>query len=105
MDNLLPQDHQSLRVVYNFSSNSGFIRIFSTSSVLPTGSAYRNDLMASIHRSLDILEEFHGAQASALKIRDAIRANYLSRAKICSKLIKYPTVDDYKVSSIPLCKG
>ncbi|KAF8913064.1 proteasome activator pa28 beta subunit-domain-containing protein [Gymnopilus junonius] len=48
-----------------------------------------------IHQQ-DILEECHSAQVSALKIRDTIRANYLSRAKISSKIIKYPAIDDYK---------
>ncbi|PPQ67184.1 hypothetical protein CVT25_005785 [Psilocybe cyanescens] len=44
----------------------------------------------------DILTEFHRAQESALNIRDVTRKYHLARAKVCSKLIKYPSVEDYK---------
>jgi len=43
----------------------------------------------------DMLSEFHRAQTSALLIRNFSLENSLSRAKICSKLIKYPGVEDY----------
>ncbi|KDR85406.1 hypothetical protein GALMADRAFT_52321 [Galerina marginata CBS 339.88] len=42
-----------------------------------------------------MLSEFHRAQTSALLIREFSRENSLSRAKICSKLIKYPDLEDY----------
>lgn len=46
----------------------------------------------------DILAEMHRAQDAALNLRNIARDDHLSRAKICSKLIKYPNITDYKVS-------
>ncbi|KAM6498494.1 Proteasome activator pa28 [Amanita muscaria] len=43
----------------------------------------------------EVLGELHRAQESAYNLRDAARQDYLARAKICSKLIKYPHVEDY----------
>ena len=47
----------------------------------------------------EVLAEVHRAQESAYNLRDFARQNHINRAKICSKLIKYPHVEDYKVVS------
>jgi len=44
----------------------------------------------------DILAELHRAQDAALNLRNIARDDHLSRAKICSKLFKYPNITDYK---------
>ncbi|KAF9477512.1 hypothetical protein BDN70DRAFT_810588, partial [Pholiota conissans] len=44
----------------------------------------------------DLLAELHLAQESALNIRSLPGKDYLTRAKLCSKLVKYPTVEDYQ---------
>ncbi|KAK7059187.1 hypothetical protein VNI00_001814 [Paramarasmius palmivorus] len=46
----------------------------------------------------EALAELHRAQESAYNIRDVPRQDYLSRAKICSKLLKYPNVEDYTLA-------
>jgi hypothetical protein len=46
---------------------------------------------------LEVLAELHRAQESAYNLRDVARQDFLARAKICSKLIKYPFVEDYTV--------
>ena len=46
---------------------------------------------------VEVLTELHRAQESAYNLRDAARQDYLARAKICSKLIKYPNIEDYAV--------
>jgi proteasome activator subunit 3 (PA28 gamma) len=43
----------------------------------------------------EVLSELLRSQESAYNIRDAARQHHLARAKICSKLIKYPHVEDY----------
>lgn len=43
----------------------------------------------------EVLTELHRAQESAYNLRDTARQDYLARAKICSKIIKYPHVEDY----------
>ncbi|KAJ3769360.1 proteasome activator pa28 REG alpha/beta subunit [Lentinula raphanica] len=43
----------------------------------------------------EILNELHRAQESVYNLRDSARQHHLARAKICSKLIKYPYVEDY----------
>ncbi|KAJ7596792.1 proteasome activator pa28 [Mycena floridula] len=48
----------------------------------------------------EVLAELHRAQDSAYNIRDTSRQSHLARAKICSKLIKYPHVEDYTVALI-----
>ncbi|KXN88733.1 Proteasome activator complex subunit 3 [Leucoagaricus sp. SymC.cos] len=48
----------------------------------------------------EVLGELHRAQESAYSIRDSTRQDYLTRAKLCSKLIKYPNVEDYKLAVI-----
>lgn len=53
--------------------------------------------------SLEVLGELHRSQESAYNIRDATRQDYIARAKLCSKLIKYPNVEDYKVCLCPHC--
>jgi proteasome activator subunit 3 (PA28 gamma) len=46
----------------------------------------------------EVLGELHRAQESAYNLRDAPRGDHLTRAKICSKLIKYPHVEDYALA-------
>jgi hypothetical protein len=55
-------------------------------------------LRFSLIQLSDILAELHRAQDAALNLRNIARDDHLSRAKICSKLIKYPNIADYKVS-------
>lgn len=45
----------------------------------------------------DVLSEIHRSQESAYNLRDAARQDYLTRAKICSKILKYPHLEDYAV--------
>ena len=45
----------------------------------------------------DVLAELQRAQDAALNLRNIARDDYLSRAKICSKLVKYPNIADYEV--------
>ena len=45
----------------------------------------------------EALNELHRSQESAYNLRDSGRSHHLARAKICSKLIKYPNIDDYTV--------
>jgi len=44
----------------------------------------------------DVLAEMHRAQDAALNLRNIARDDHLSRAKISSKLVKYPNITDYK---------
>ncbi|KAF7436566.1 hypothetical protein PC9H_003399 [Pleurotus ostreatus] len=46
----------------------------------------------------EVLAELMRAQDSAYNVRDAARQDHLQRAKICSKLIKYPHIEDYAAS-------
>ncbi|KAJ3477253.1 hypothetical protein NLI96_g10596 [Meripilus lineatus] len=46
----------------------------------------------------EVLSELHRSQESAYNLRDSARQNYLNRAKICSKIIKYPHVEDYTLA-------
>ncbi|KAF8898959.1 proteasome activator pa28 REG alpha/beta subunit [Infundibulicybe gibba] len=46
----------------------------------------------------EVLNELHRAQESAYNLRDGCRQDHLARAKICTKLIKYPNVEDYALS-------
>ncbi|EGO02578.1 hypothetical protein SERLA73DRAFT_130893 [Serpula lacrymans var. lacrymans S7.3] len=46
----------------------------------------------------EVLTELHRSQESAYNLRDGIRQDYLARAKICSKVIKYPHVEDYTLA-------
>ncbi|OBZ79848.1 Proteasome activator complex subunit 3 [Grifola frondosa] len=46
----------------------------------------------------EVLSELHRSQESAFNLRDAARQDYLNRAKICSKIIKYPHLEDYALS-------
>jgi len=47
--------------------------------------------------SSEVLSELLRSQESAYNVRDSIRQHHLARAKICSKLIKYPHIEDYTV--------
>ncbi|KAF9514670.1 hypothetical protein BS47DRAFT_855099 [Hydnum rufescens UP504] len=46
----------------------------------------------------EVLNELTRAQESAYNLRDASRNQHLNRAKLASKLIKYPNVEDYAIS-------
>ncbi|KAJ7170108.1 proteasome activator pa28 REG alpha beta subunit [Mycena filopes] len=46
----------------------------------------------------EVVAELLRSQESAFNLRDAARNDYLARAKICSKLIKYPNVEDYTMA-------
>ncbi|TBU54886.1 proteasome activator pa28 REG alpha/beta subunit [Dichomitus squalens] len=46
----------------------------------------------------DCLSELHRSQESAYNLRDAARQDYLTRAKICSKVMKYPHLEDYQLA-------
>ncbi|KAI0756327.1 proteasome activator pa28 [Daedaleopsis nitida] len=46
----------------------------------------------------DVLSELHRSQESAYNLRDAARQDYLTRAKICSKIMKYPHLEDYTLA-------
>ncbi|TFK77304.1 proteasome activator pa28, REG alpha/beta subunit [Pluteus cervinus] len=48
----------------------------------------------------EIVSELHRAQESAYNLRDNTRQDFLARAKICSKIVKYPTVEDYPVNTL-----
>lgn len=50
----------------------------------------------------EVLSELHRSQESAYNIRDASRQDHLHRAKICSKIVKYPHIEDYAVRAV-LC--
>ncbi|KAI9444699.1 proteasome activator pa28 REG alpha/beta subunit [Lactarius indigo] len=43
----------------------------------------------------EVLSELHRSQESGYNIRDCVRQNHLNRAKISSKIIKYPHLEDY----------
>jgi len=46
----------------------------------------------------EVLTELHRSQESAYNLRDSCRLHHLSRAKICSKIIKYPYLEDYTLA-------
>ncbi|PIL31421.1 hypothetical protein GSI_06122 [Ganoderma sinense ZZ0214-1] len=46
----------------------------------------------------DVLSELHRSQESSYNLRDAARQNYLTRAKLCSKIMKYPHLEDYALA-------
>ncbi|EIN14019.1 proteasome activator pa28 REG alpha/beta subunit [Punctularia strigosozonata HHB-11173 SS5] len=43
----------------------------------------------------EVLNELHRSQESAYNLRDFARQHHVYRAKLCSKRIKYPNVEDY----------
>ncbi|KAF8531935.1 proteasome activator pa28 REG alpha/beta subunit [Gautieria morchelliformis] len=46
----------------------------------------------------EVLSELHRSQESGYNLRDETRTNHLNRGKICSKLIKYPNIEDYALA-------
>jgi len=46
----------------------------------------------------EVLNELHRSQESAYNLRDAARQCHVNRAKLCSKIIKYPHVEDYALA-------
>lgn len=46
----------------------------------------------------EVLNELHRSQESAYNLRDAARQSHFNRAKLCSKIIKYPHVEDYALA-------
>ncbi|EKM61400.1 uncharacterized protein PHACADRAFT_24602 [Phanerochaete carnosa HHB-10118-sp] len=43
----------------------------------------------------EVLNELHRSQESAYNLRDAARQSHFNRAKLCSKILKYPHIEDY----------
>ncbi|KAH9965106.1 proteasome activator pa28 REG alpha/beta subunit [Lactifluus volemus] len=48
--------------------------------------------------NFEVLSELHRSQESGYNMRDCVRQNHLNRAKICSKIIKYPHLEDYALA-------
>ncbi|KAH9950994.1 proteasome activator pa28 REG alpha/beta subunit [Amylocystis lapponica] len=48
--------------------------------------------------NFEVLTELHRSQESAYNLRDSARQDHLNRAKICSKIIKYPHIEDYALA-------
>ncbi|CUA75733.1 Proteasome activator complex subunit 3 [Rhizoctonia solani] len=47
----------------------------------------------------EVLNELHRAQDSGYNLRDAVsKSHHINRAKICSKILKYPNVEDYAIA-------
>jgi len=46
----------------------------------------------------ECLNELHRSQECSLTFRDSARTHFLARAKIASKLIKYPNIEDYALA-------
>ncbi|KAJ1301715.1 hypothetical protein OPQ81_008948 [Rhizoctonia solani] len=47
----------------------------------------------------EVLNELHRAQDSGYNLRDAVsKSHHINRAKICSKILKYPHIEDYAIS-------
>jgi len=46
----------------------------------------------------EVLAEVHRAQDSSHNIRDSVRAHHIARGKLCSKLLKYPNLEDYALA-------
>ncbi|KAI0073933.1 proteasome activator pa28 REG alpha/beta subunit [Panus rudis PR-1116 ss-1] len=46
----------------------------------------------------EVLNEVQRSQESAYNLRDAARQNHVTRAKICSKILKYPHLEDYTMA-------
>jgi len=46
----------------------------------------------------EVLNELHRSQESGYNMRDNVRQHLLNRAKICSKIIKYPHLEDYALA-------
>lgn len=51
-------------------------------------------------RMKEVLGELQRAQEAAFNLREIPQKDHLTRAKICSKLIKYPNIEDYTVSRL-----
>ncbi|KAF7307125.1 PA28-beta domain-containing protein [Mycena indigotica] len=56
------------------------------------------DLIHPLTHATEVVGELARSQDSAINLRDSARNDYLARAKICSKLIKYPHVEDYALA-------
>ena len=48
----------------------------------------------------EVLNELHRSQEVAYNLRDMARQCYVTRGKLCSKIIKYPHIEDYTVRRI-----
>jgi len=46
----------------------------------------------------EVLSELQRSQESAYNLRDSARQGHINRAKICSKIIKYPHIEDYTLA-------
>ena len=96
-----------LTIPYASGDNFGtLIRIaVSTSAhgISPKGVQIQEGRNVQLHSSnnfdvtTEVLNELHRSQESGYNMRDSVRQNHLNRAKICSKIIKYPHLEDYAV--------
>ncbi|KAG9119358.1 hypothetical protein FRC07_005656 [Ceratobasidium sp. 392] len=49
--------------------------------------------------NFEVLNELHRAQDSGYNLRDAVsKSHHVNRAKICSKILKYPHIEDYAIA-------
>ncbi|KAI0053455.1 proteasome activator pa28 REG alpha/beta subunit [Auriscalpium vulgare] len=46
----------------------------------------------------EVLNELHRSQESTYNMRDSARQSHINRAKLCSKIIKYPHIEDYTLA-------
>ncbi|KAJ3531080.1 hypothetical protein NM688_g7625 [Phlebia brevispora] len=46
----------------------------------------------------EVLNELHRSQEVAYNLRDQARQSYVTRGKLCSKIIKYPHIEDYALA-------
>ncbi|KAF8215976.1 proteasome activator pa28 REG alpha/beta subunit [Mycena galopus ATCC 62051] len=70
------------------------------SLTMPNGDNFGAQSLNIPHCSMlaEVIAELQRAQDSAFNLRDSARNDYLTRAKICAKLIKYPNVEDYTLA-------
>ena len=72
--------------------------------ILPPSSSHPHNSESQLFYPLlpEVLEQLLSADKSATEFRNAALEHHLDRAKICSKLIKYPNVKDYAVRLLVL---
>ncbi|KAH9178602.1 proteasome activator pa28 REG alpha/beta subunit [Lactarius sanguifluus] len=56
---------------------------------------YSHTFYQGVQIQEEVLNELHRSQESGYNMRDCVRQNHLNRAKISSKIIKYPHLEDY----------
>lgn len=55
-------------------------------------------IYSGVHIQEEVLAELNQAQVTCFNLRDSARQHHQNRAKICTKLIKYPNVEDYTLA-------